>query len=129
MRAVSRKYRSYLRWSVLFRGILSTSFRFFSEVTELNKFILKGLKLPGVHVHPFPLLFGNTQRGVQPKLGALRLAPLEILRAKLQQSGSHSTGASTSPRQSPAELLIGQQRHRLEDSLMNDEGRVHVEMD
>lgn len=107
---------------------ISQFFQFFSEVIELNTFILKGLKLPGVHVHPFPLLFGNTQRGVQPKLGALRLAPLEILRAKRSNQAAIQQ-ASTSPHQSPAELLIGQQRHRLEDSLMNDEGRVHVEMD
>lgn len=108
MRAVSRKYRSYLRWSVLFRGILSTSFRFFSEVTELNTFILKGLKLPGVHVHPFPLLFGNTQRGVQPKLGALRLAPLEILRAKLSNQAAIQQG--------PAPLPVN---HRLSSSSGN----------
>ena len=55
---------------------------------ELNKYILKSLKLPGVHIHPFPLLFWGIQRGVQPKLSALRLAPLEILRAKLSNQAA-----------------------------------------
>lgn len=77
-------------------------------MTELNTFILKGLKLPGVHVHPFPLLFGNTQRGVQPKLGALRLAPLEILRAKLSNQAAIQQG--------PAPLPVN---HRLSSSSGN----------
>lgn len=87
---------------------ISQFFQFFSEVIELNKFILKGLKLPGVHVHPFPLLFGNTQRGVQPKLGALRLAPLEILRAKLSNQAAIQQG--------PAPLPVN---HRLSSSSGN----------
>lgn len=87
---------------------ISQFFQFFSEVIELNTFILKGLKLPGVHVHPFPLLFGNTQRGVQPKLGALRLAPLEILRAKLSNQAAIQQG--------PAPLPVN---HRLSSSSGN----------
>lgn len=87
---------------------ISQFFQFFSEVIELNKFILKGLKLPGVHVHPFPLLFENTQRGVQPKLGALRLAPLEILRAKLSNQAAIQQG--------PAPLPVN---HRLSSSSGN----------